>query len=78
MKNDRKLILDIGVAKDKHFNFAKSGNIQTQCPNCKMPIEINLSGLPDDNSITPTVDWVCHSYQVPDNGGLNAINKSSS
>jgi len=52
-----RLIIEIGIVKDKHFAFTDKGNIKLQCPSCDMSIEIILEGLPDDASLSPTVKW---------------------
>ena len=56
--NEKELLtLNIGIIKSKQYKFADRGNIKTKCPSCHLPIEIILNGLPDDESLTPSISW---------------------
>ena len=52
-----KLTIDIGVEENELYNFKENGSVVTECPVCHCKIEFNLSGLKNNQCITPTVGW---------------------
>ena len=51
------LILNISVVESQYYKFAERGIFKTKCPKCRLPIIINLYGLPENKSLTPEIDW---------------------
>ena len=51
------LTLTVGIIKNEQLKFADRGNIKMKCPSCHLPIEIILNGLPDDESLSPNIDY---------------------
>ena len=45
----------IGIMRSEHLHFKETGNVVSKCPKCGLGIEIALSKLEDDPSITPVV-----------------------
>ena len=56
-KKVERLTLTIGITKSNLCTFEDGGSFLMACPKCGMPIEIVLSGLPSDSSISPSIDY---------------------
>ena len=51
----RKLIITVGIEKNADKTFTDRGSIKTKCPNCQCPIELQLTGLREDDTLSPVV-----------------------
>ena len=51
------LTLNVSIMRDTNFKFANKGSIKIKCPVCNEPVEINLKGLSDDETLSPCIDW---------------------
>ncbi len=52
-----KLSLKVGIIRDENLQFSDKGLINLKCPNCGLPIDIDIKGLPDDLSLSPVIDY---------------------
>jgi len=52
-----RLVLDVGIEKQKNLRFRKKGNIRLACPKCGLNIEINIEGLEENECLSPMVNW---------------------
>ena len=59
-----KIVITVGVEKSDVFRFARDGFMKCECPFCEHLIELKINSLPNDTSITPTVDIHFEEWEV--------------
>ena len=55
MKTNQSLEIKVGIVRDLHQYLPYGRIYGITCPKCGMPIRIVMSGIEDDDSLSPTV-----------------------
>lgn len=55
-KKNRMLVIHTGITKEHNYQFRPEGFFKIKCPCCGMPIEIKMSGLKDNQSLSPIIN----------------------